>query len=176
MRAATMAIPAAMATTSAPTRSRCACTGIAARKSYAWKRSEADRRKRKSARLTEDGFAAGEAFRRPQLRRVVIRFEHFRRLAGGGARAVTRQFHPRLFRARVDVHVGRQRTRLVERADAHKANLLAPAIVAPQRGAAIGAAMDDVRPAGVGRLREAARVAFQKLHAIALDQRVEHEG
>lgn len=111
-------------------------------------------------------LAPREAFGRPELRGIVIRLERGNAIG---------QSHPRQFRARVDMHIGRECGRLIERAHAHEAQLLAPAIIAPERGLAFGTAMDDVRTPAIGRHRNADGLALHH-HAIGLDQRIEHEG
>src|SRR3982751_4110325 len=80
-------------------------------------------------RSAENRPAAVEARRRPERRRIVIGLEGGRVLGQGD---------PGQLRARVDVDVGRQRRRAVERADADEAEHLAPAVIAPQRDAAGG--------------------------------------
>src|SRR5947199_96711 len=75
-----------------------------------------------SPRSTENRAAAVETRRRPKRRRIVIGLEGGRALGQGD---------PGQLGAGIDVDVGRQRRRTVERADADEAKHLAPAVVAP---------------------------------------------
>src|SRR5271166_98644 len=72
--------------------------------------------------------------------------------------------------------VRRQRGGYVERADADEADALDAAIVAKDRDLARRAAMNDMRPAAVGRNRNGLRLAREHLDPVGLDQRVDDEG
>ena len=90
----------------------------------------------------ENRAAAFETGGGPKLFGVVIRFKRWHAFGQGD---------PRQLRANVNVHVRRQRRRIVERADANEAQLVGATIVTPDRRLAGRTAMDDVRPAAVGR-------------------------
>src|SRR6185437_10977287 len=83
--------------------------------------------------------------------------------------------HPGQFGACEDVHIRGEARRIVERGDAHEARFVAPAISAPQRGLAFGAAMDDVRTPAVGVHGDGHRIALQHLHPVGLDQRIDRK-
>ena len=87
-------------------------------------------------------LAPRQALGRPVLARIVIIVESGRAFGKGD---------PRQLRARVDVDVGRDGGGIVERADPHEAQRDAAAIMAPNGGLAVRAAMDDMRSAAVGR-------------------------
>src|SRR5271166_1517631 len=72
--------------------------------------------------------------------------------------------------------VRRQRGGFVERADPDEAEALDAAIVAKDRDLARWAAMNDMRPAAVGRNRNGLRLAREHLDPVGLDQRVDDEG
>ena len=130
------------------------------------RRSQRGVARRSKGGLAERRLAPFQAFRRPYLARAVVGLEC--RHAGG-------QRDPGQLRPRVDVHIRRQRRRIVERTDADEAQLCQAAVLAPDRRAAIGTAKDPMRPATVGRHRAGDRIAGQQLDPIGLDQRVEHE-
>src|SRR4051794_26746308 len=84
-----------------------------------------------------------------------------------------RQEDPWLLRRREDVDVGRQPTRVVERADADEADRIAGAgIVAPHGDAAARAARDALAGAARRRRLDELGLAAQQLDAVRLDQRV----
>src|SRR5208337_4325208 len=72
--------------------------------------------------------------------------------------------------------VRRQRGGFVERADPDEAEALDAAIVAKDRDLARRAAMNDMRPAAVGRNRNGLRLAREHLDPVGLDQRIDDEG
>src|ERR1700710_1301658 len=114
---------------------------------------------------TESG-AAGQTLGRPFRLQLIEDLEDARILG---------QADPGKFRAREDVRAGRQRGRLVERADADEAHDFAAAIITPQRGLAFGAARDDVRAAGIGGRGDIFGLALYG-DPIGFDERVDDEG
>src|SRR5262245_55058284 len=115
----------------------------------------------------EDRAATLQARGGPYPTRIVIGFER-----GNGIR----QRHPRNLRADIDVHVRRQRRRIVERADADEAQRGQPAVFAPDRRATIRAAIDQVRAPAIGGHRHGTGIAREQHDAAGLDQGVDHEG
>ncbi len=122
-----------------------------------------------SAPLTaaEDRPAPLEALRRPLLLELVVLVEG----AGVGGEP-----DPGQLRAHVDVHVGPDRVRPVQRRDPQEAELRTAAVVAPDGDLADRAAVDVVRAAALGGHRDRHRLAGEDLDAIRLDQRVDREG
>src|SRR5690242_3328911 len=96
----------------------------------------------RSRRSTENRLAPRKARRRPKGLRIVVCLER------GHTR---RQRDPRQLGARVDVHVGRERARLVERTDAHETQLGHTAVLAAERYLAGRAAQNAVRSTAVRR-------------------------
>src|SRR5215831_10597228 len=76
----------------------------------------------------EDRAATLQARGGPYPTRIIIGFER---------RNGMRQRHPRQLRADIDMHIGRQCRRIVERADAHEPQRGAAAVFAPDRRATI---------------------------------------
>src|SRR5262245_22647726 len=103
----------------------------------------------------------------PQLIRIVISFEG-RRGAG--------QTHPWHFRAGVDMHVGLQGRRRIERAHTNKTERRATAILAPERNLTVAAPEDPVRQAAIRWHGDGLRITREELHPIGFDQGIEHEG
>jgi hypothetical protein len=123
------------------------------------------RGKRSALHLSERGVEAFEAGLRPELAGLVVIAERRRSL---------RQLEPLRFPPGVDVHVRLQRARLVERADAHEADVGSMSVVAPNRRLTPGAAVDVVRTV-LARHRHGHRVAAEQLDRPGFDDRVEHE-
>src|SRR5450755_933571 len=112
-------------------------------------------------------LSALETLGTPELLAVVILVD------GDGAR---RQNDPRLLRARVDVDVGRQPIRLVQRADTDEAHgVAAAAIVAPDGDAASRAARDLLSGAALRWRHDDLGLTREDDDAVGLDQGVERE-
>src|SRR6185312_225669 len=126
-----------------------------------------DRDRRRARPLADHLLAAFEALLRPHLARPVIGLE---------GRHVAGQRHPGQLRAGIDMHRRLDRGRVVEAADADKAELRQAAILAPHRDPAARAAMDVVRPAAIGRHRVGDRRAGEDRHPVGLDHGVDSKG
>src|SRR5581483_1409334 len=85
-----------------------------------------------------------------------------------------RQPEPLRFPAGVDVHVRLQGAGLVERSDAYEPDIGPAAVVTPDRGLTMGAAVDVV-PTVFARYRYGHRLAAEQLDRLSLDDRVEYE-
>jgi hypothetical protein len=121
---------------------------------------------RPALRVTaERGVEAFEAGFGPELACFVVIPERRRSL---------RQLEPLRFRARVDVHVRLQRAGLVERSDAHEADVGSAPVVTPDRGLTLGTAVDVVRTV-LARHRHGYGLATKQFNRLSLDNRVEHE-
>src|SRR5271170_8489142 len=104
---------------------------------------------RSDERLTQQGFAARQTLCAPHLTTVVILAE---------AARPGRDQHPRLLGLGVDVHVGRQTVRFIERADANETHDIAePTVVTPYCNLARRAACDRLSLATVARCRHELR-------------------
>src|SRR5271165_2705791 len=93
----------------------------------------------------ENRVAPRKALRRPERLRIVIGLE---------CRNVRRQRDPRQFGASINMHVGRELRRLVERADADERERLPTPVMAPDRRSTGWAAVNVMRASAVGRNRD----------------------
>src|SRR5262249_22737059 len=85
-----------------------------------------------------------------------------------------RELKPLRFPSGVDVHVRLQSAGFVERSNAHESEIGPAPVVAPDRGLALGTAVDVVGTV-FARHRYGYRFAAQQLHRPRLDDRVEYE-
>jgi hypothetical protein len=86
-----------------------------------------------------------------------------------------RQLDPGHLRPREDVDVGRDARGIVERAAPDEPHSRS-AVLAEDRDLACGAAVDLLNAAVVARRFDRVRLGGEQLHAVGLDQRVDHEG
>src|SRR5215208_6243941 len=106
-----------------------------------------------------------QTVRRPQRLRVVVLVE---------GRRVVRQDDPADLRLRIDMDVGRDALRIVERAAADEANGGA-AVLTEDRDLAVGAAIDALLAAVVARHVDRLRLAREHLDSVALYEQVDDE-
>src|SRR5262249_14687280 len=118
--------------------------------------------------LTEQRLPSCQTLRAPDLAARIVLSERAR---------PGRQHDPRLLRLGVDVHVGREAVRLIERADAHEAHEIPEAaiIMTPHGHATGAAARDPLALTAVARCGHELRAPGCELQARRLDERVEHK-
>ncbi len=115
--------------------------------------------------LSKRSIEAFESVLGPELAGLVVIPERRRSL---------RQLEPLGLRARVDVHVRLQRARVVERADAHEADVGSMSVVAPDGGLTFGTTIDVVRTI-LARHGHGHRLAAEQFDRPGLDDRIEYK-